>query len=146
MLEGGCCVLGYFIFFDLFIRTGVASIQIVSSCLWCCGRPLENLCKVTICRSHFMSGGNISYLTTTCVTNFLLWLDPLHGDVLELRWVLLSPGQKAAEQSGVCVSFFCFVHKDLDLGKTHLVSWLCVSRSCTSHRKEQAVLWGEDEL
>lgn len=30
--------------------------------------------------------------------------------------------------------------------KTHLVSWLCVSHSCTSHRKEQAVLWGEDEL
>lgn len=142
MWESACLLLGAF--FDLFIQTSVASIQIESSCLRCCERHLENLCKVTIYKSPFISGRNVVCLRITRITNFFLWFDPLNGDVSVLKWALLSPGQEAAVQSGGCISLLCFVLKDTDLGKKRLILYpVCAFPIAVPHTEKKKSSWGE---
>lgn len=100
-----------------------------SNCLRSCKRHLENLCKVTIHKSHFISRGNVSYLSTPCVINFFLWFDPLTWDVLVLKWALFS-------QQISTVIFFISVYRHLYLCINVICHWhICIcSLSAFSNR------------
>lgn len=126
------------VFFDLFIRTSLASIQIVSSCLRCCNKHLENLCEVTIRKSHFVSGGQVSYLSITCITNFffMAWSFERRCFCAKMSFTQSWPGGSSTVRCLHKLALLCTQGHGFRKEKTHFVSCLCISHSTqkrTSH-------------